>query len=92
MPEGVPATVTLDAARKIERASRIVNAEMSQELGLSDPLIRHTLVSVGTKSDRSGPSSGFGGWSSNISEVVIDLAPIKDRGNISAKVVAESLA
>ena len=88
MPEGVPAAVTLDAARKIERASRIVNTEMSQELGLSDPLIRHTLVSVGTKSARSGPGPGFGGWSSNISEVVIDLAPIKDRGNISAKVVA----
>ena len=57
MPEGVPASVTLEAARKIEVASQIVNEEMSEELGLSEPMIRHTLVSVGTKSERSGPGS-----------------------------------
>lgn len=88
MPEGVPASVTLEAARKIEVASQIVNEEMSEELGLSEPMIRHTLVSVGTKSERSGPGSPFSGWASNISEVVIDLAPISERGNISAKTVA----
>ena len=55
-------------SQKNRRASQIVNEEMGQELGLSEPLIRHTLVSVGTKSERSGPSSGFGGWASNISK------------------------
>lgn len=88
MPEGVPASATLAAARQIEEAAVVVNAEMSAELGLTGPLIRHTLVSVGTKSQRSGPGDGYGGWSSNIAEVVIDLASIDERNKISAKIVA----
>ena len=47
MPEGVPASVTLEAARKIEVASQIVNEEMSEELGLSEPMIRTPWLASG---------------------------------------------
>ena len=88
MPVGVPASQTLEAARRLEQASAVVNREMTTELGMSVPLVRHTFVSVGTKSQRSGPGDGFGGFASNISEVVLDLAPVSERGNISSKVIA----
>ncbi|MDC3124196.1 efflux RND transporter permease subunit [Gammaproteobacteria bacterium] len=88
MPEGVSANVTLEAARRIERASDIVSQQLTAELGLENPIAQHTLVSVGTKSQRSGPGNPFGGLSSNIAEVVIDLAPLAERGDISAKIFA----
>jgi multidrug efflux pump subunit AcrB len=88
MPEGVSANVTLEAARRIERASGIVSQQLTAELGLENPIAQHTLVSVGTKSQRSGPGNPFGGLSSNIAEVVIDLAPLAERGDISAKIFA----
>ena len=88
MPEGVSANVTLEAARRIERASGAVSQQLTAELGLEHPIVQHTLVSVGTKSQRSGPGDPFGGLSSNIAEIVIDLAPLAERGDISAKIFA----
>ena len=88
MPEGVSANVTLEAARRIERASGFVSQQLTAELGLENPIVQHTLVSVGTKSQRSGPGDPFGGLSSNIAEIVIDLAPLAERGDISAKIFA----
>ena len=88
MPEGVSANVTLEAARRIESASGAVSQQLTAELGLEHPIVQHTLVSVGTKSQRSGPGDPFGGLSSNIAEIVIDLAPLAERGDISAKIFA----
>ena len=88
MPEGTPATTTLEAADGLERAAGVVNKQLTQELDLAAPLVRHTFVSVGKRSQRSGPGDGFGGLSSNIAEVVVDLAPIAERGNISSKIFA----
>ena len=88
MPVGVPAAATLEAARRLERAAGAINEQLTQELGLAAPIVRHSLVSVGTRSQRSGPGDRPGAWSSNIAEVVVDLAPIAERGNISSKIFA----
>ena len=88
MPVGVPAATTLEAARRLERAAGVVNEQLTQELGLATPIVRHSLVSVGTRSQRSGPGDGPRAWSSNIAEVVVDLAPVAERGNISSKIFA----
>jgi multidrug efflux pump subunit AcrB len=88
MPEGIAAQTTLDAASKVEAASKRLNLEMTKELGLSSPLVRNALTSVGQKVDRNGPGAPPGPGRSNIAEIVIDLAPLKERKDVSAKVIA----
>ncbi|MEM7016171.1 MAG: efflux RND transporter permease subunit [Pseudomonadota bacterium] len=88
MPEGIAAETTLIAAQRMERAARRVNEEMTKELGMSVPLIRNILVSVGKNADRDGPPRPDGPGRSNIAEIVIDLAALEDRKKISSKVVA----
>jgi len=88
MPEGVSAETTLKAARRIERAAQRLNEELTAELGLSEPLVSNTLVSVGQEVDRNGPGRPMTAGRSNIAEVVIDLVVLEQRNNLSAKVVA----
>lgn len=88
MPEGVSAETTLKAARRIERAAQRINQELTAELGLSEPLVSNTLVSVGQEVDRNGPGRPMTAGRSNIAEVVIDLVVLEQRNNLSAKVVA----
>jgi len=88
MPEGVSAETTLEAARRIELAAQKINQELTQELGLSRPLVQNTLVSVGQEVDRNGPGRPMTAGRSNIAEVVIDLLVLDERNNLSAKVVA----
>ena len=87
LPEGIAAESTLAAAAHIEDAARRLSADMTEEMGLSDPLIRNILSSVGQTVDRGGPGRPSGAGRSNIAEIVIDLAPLAERNNISAKVV-----
>ncbi len=87
MPEGIAAETTLAAARKMEAAAHRLNESMTAELGLSQPLIRNVLSSVGQTVDRNGPGRPSGPGRSNIAEVVVDLAPLAERGDISSKVV-----
>ena len=88
MPEGVSAETTLEAARRIELAAQKVNEELTLELGLSSPLVKNTLVSVGQEVDRNGPGRPMTAGRSNIAEVVIDLVVLKERNNLSAKIIA----
>ncbi|MFT5929484.1 MAG: multidrug efflux pump subunit AcrB, partial [Candidatus Azotimanducaceae bacterium] len=87
MPEGVAAETTMKAAKKIEAAAQRLNEDMTAELGLSKPLIRNMLSSVGQNVDRDGPGRPSSAGRSNIAEIVIDLAPLAERNDISAKVV-----
>ncbi|MEM1436083.1 MAG: efflux RND transporter permease subunit, partial [Pseudomonadota bacterium] len=89
MPEGVPNSVTLRAAEQIERAAVRLNGEMTRELGLSTPLIQNTLTSIGINVDRDGPGRPPEAGRSNLAELVIDLLPLKERGNLSANVIAQ---
>ena len=88
MPEGVSAETTLEAARRIELAAQRINEEMTRELGLTQPMVKNTLVSVGQEVDRNGPGRPMTAGRSNIAEVVIDLVVLEERNNLSAKVVA----
>ena len=87
MPEGIAAETTMTAASKIEAAARRLNTELTDELGLDQPLIRNILSSVGQTVDRNGPGRPEGPGRSNIAEIVLDLAPLQERGELSSKVV-----
>lgn len=87
MPEGIAAEATMTAASHIEEAARRLNEDMTKELGLAQPLIRNVLSSVGQTVDRNGPGKPQGAGRSNIAEIVIDLAPLAERNEISSKVV-----
>jgi len=89
MPEGIAAETTMAAAQRLEAAAERVNEDMTAELGLSQPLIRNVLLSVGQSADRNGPGGPSGPGRSNIAEVVIDLAPLEERNLLSSKVVAK---
>ena len=91
MPEGTPAETTLAAARKIEEASKSVNSQLTRELDLAAPIIKHTFVTVGKRSSRGGPGNGGSPWGSNIGEVVVTLTPLKQRKDLSADIVADRL-
>ena len=88
LPEGIAAESTSNAAAQIEDAARRLSEDMTEELGLSRPLIRNILSSVGQTVDRNGPGGPIGPGRSNIAEIVIDLAPLAERNQISSKVVA----
>ncbi len=88
MPEGVHAETTLGAARRIEQAAHKLNEEMTESLGMSVPLVQNTLSSVGQLVDRNGPGRPEGPGRSNIAEVVIDLASLADRKQLSSKIIA----
>ena len=88
LPEGIAAESTSAAAAQIEDAAKRLSEEMTEELGLSRPLIRNILSSVGQTVDRNGPGRQIGPGRSNIAEIVIDLAPLAERNQISSKVVA----
>ncbi len=88
LPEGIAAETTLAAAQHIEAAAERLNEDLTKELGLSQPIIRNVLSSVGQNVDRDGPGRPMSAGRSNIAEIVIDLAPLAERAEISSKVVA----
>ncbi|MDG2276440.1 MAG: efflux RND transporter permease subunit [Pseudomonadales bacterium] len=88
LPEGIAAKTTMDAARRIEVAAQNVSDKMTSEMGLTAPLIRNVFSSVGQNADRNGPPRPESAGRSNIAEIVIDLAPLSERGYLSAKDVA----
>ncbi len=88
MPEGTPSRITVSAAAQIEQAAVQLNESFSDELGLSSPAIRNTFTSIGSLVDRDGPGRPPESGRSNIAEIVIDLAPLEERGGVSAKVIA----
>ncbi|MEM7078374.1 MAG: efflux RND transporter permease subunit [Pseudomonadota bacterium] len=87
MPEGVAAETTLAAAQRIEAAALELNTELTRELGLSQPIIQNIFSSVGKNVDRNGPGQPPGPGRSNIAEIVIDLAPLAERGDTPAAVL-----
>ncbi|MEM6999633.1 MAG: efflux RND transporter permease subunit [Pseudomonadota bacterium] len=84
LPEGIAAETTLAAAARIEAAAYRVGDNLSRELGLSQSMVRNVFSSVGQNVDRNGPGRPMSSGRSNIAEIVIDLAPLAERGNISS--------
>ena len=88
LPEGIAVETTLVAAQQMVKAAERVNADMTNELQLNQPLIRNIFSSIGQQGDRQGPGRPAGPGQSNMAEVAIELAPLAERNNLSAKVVA----
>ena len=88
LPEGVAAETTLEAALQMQRGAQALNEEIVANYALSQPLVRNTLSSVGQKVDRNGPGEPPGPGRSNLAEIVIDIVPFAERGNLSAKEIA----
>ena len=88
LPEGVAAETTLKAALQMQKGAQELNDEIVQRYNLSQPLVKNTLSSVGQKVDRNGPGEPPGPGRSNLAEIVIDILPFEERGNLSAKEIA----
>lgn len=88
LPEGVAAATTLKAALQMQKGAQELNDEIVQRYNLSQPLVKNTLSSVGQKVDRNGPGEPPGPGRSNLAEIVIDILPFEERGNLSAKEIA----
>ena len=88
MPEGTPSRVTVAAAARTEQAAVQLNKDFGEELGLEFPVIRDTFTSIGSLVDRDGPGRPPEAGRSNIAEIVIALAPLDERAETSAKVLA----
>lgn len=88
MPEGTPSRITVAAAARIEEAAVKLNSGFTEDFGFESDVIRNTFTSIGSLVDRDGPGRPPEAGRSNIAEIVIDLAPLDERGNTSAKVLA----
>ena len=89
MPEGIPSVVTVQAAARIEKAAVLLNDEYNERYAFTEPMIRNSLTSIGVLVDRDGPGRPPEAGRSNIAEVVIDLAKLSERRNISAKEISK---
>lgn len=89
LPEGISAETTMAAATRMQQAAVRLNQTFEEELNLTQPIIRNVFTSVGQNVDRNGPGRPMTSGRSNIAEVVVDLAPIKERAGISSKVIAK---
>jgi multidrug efflux pump subunit AcrB len=89
LPQGVSIEATTAAALRIERAAETLRETLDRELAPEDgSIVINILSSIGVAVERDGPSRGGGSGRSHFAEVVIELRPLAERGNLSAKAVA----
>ncbi|PCH61822.1 MAG: cobalt-zinc-cadmium resistance protein [SAR86 cluster bacterium] len=102
MPLGVPISITEEAVQLLEDAAIELQAELDEELvslkvmGMApqstESVVRSVLTIVGGSAPRGGPGFGGGGpssGSSHIAEVVMDLTPFFDRGELSSAAIRD---
>ena len=89
MPEGISVDVTSKAAGLIEVAGEKLREELNAQMG-HDGVITNQFSTIGMSADRGrGPSMASGPGRSHFAEVVVELAPLSERDNMSAKDVAK---
>ncbi len=88
MPEGVSVETTIDAALQIERATEVLDRELSEELGRDSPVIINQLTSIGKPAQRDGFRDQPQPGRSHFAEVVIELPPARERDNRSTVEIA----
>ncbi|MCZ6659168.1 MAG: efflux RND transporter permease subunit [Gammaproteobacteria bacterium] len=91
MPEGVSVAVTTRAAKQIERGIQELNTEFTAQLELDHPFIVNQLTSIGMSVPKTGPPRRPSPGRSHFAEIVIELVPLGERDNMSAKTVAKRL-
>ncbi|MDH3641045.1 MAG: efflux RND transporter permease subunit [Gammaproteobacteria bacterium] len=89
LPEGIAVEETSVAANLIEVAGEKLGEELDAQVG-REGVIVNQFSTIGTSADRSsGPGLPSRPGRSHFAEVVIELAPLAERNNISAKDVAK---
>jgi multidrug efflux pump subunit AcrB len=89
MPEGVAADVTAQAAQQLEASARQLQRELDRNRAPEQgSVVGNMLTSIGAAVERQGPGRGATSGRSHFAEVVIELVPLKQRGGLSAKDVA----
>lgn len=100
MPEGVAVSITEQAVQKLERAAFELSAELDRELqelkaaGLApestERVVDNILTVIGQRAARGGPpTEGRSVGGSHIAEVVINLTPFFERGQLSSAVIRD---
>jgi multidrug efflux pump subunit AcrB len=90
MPEGVSVDVTARAAEQLERAARTLQRELDAEISpAGGSVVVNMLSSIGVVVERDGPNRGNNSGRSHYAEVVIELLPLEQRGDLSARAVAQ---
>ena len=87
MPRGIAVDVTSQAARIVEEAAFELTRELEQETGIPD-IVVNQFTTVGQQADRESQAIRAQSGQSHIAEVVLELKPIAERGDLSAKEVA----
>ena len=89
LPQGVTVDQTIEAAHQIEVGAVKLNEELTRQLGRESNVIVNQLTSIGTAVHRDGPGERPRPGRSHFAEVVIELPPARQRGNLSTKTVAK---
>jgi len=89
MPEGTSVDITARAAERLENAAEVLRGELDERITPADgSVIVNMLTSIGAVVERDGPRRGSGSGRSHFAEVVIELLPIAERDDLSAKAVS----
>jgi multidrug efflux pump subunit AcrB len=89
LPEGVSVDVTERAVEQIEAAARVLQKELDDHVQPAQgSVVINLLSSIGTVVERGGPGRSGGAGRSHFAEVVIELRPLAERNQLSAKNVA----
>jgi multidrug efflux pump subunit AcrB len=100
MPEGVAVSITEQAVDKLEQAALELSSELDQELvdlkasgkapATTERIVDNILTVIGQRAARGGPPTGGSGpGGSHIAEVVMNLTPFFDRGEISSELIRD---
>ncbi|MBT4159949.1 MAG: efflux RND transporter permease subunit, partial [Gammaproteobacteria bacterium] len=91
MPEGINVEYTEEAARRLEQTAHETIKEVNADLGLTDDesVMLHVFQSIGANAARRSGPAVFSAGGSHLAEVVIDLAPIKDRPGWNTNRIAD---
>ncbi|MBP6050903.1 MAG: efflux RND transporter permease subunit [Pseudomonadales bacterium] len=83
MPEGTSAEVTQRAARRLESSAERLRERLDQGRSAQESVVLHTMTSVGKRIGRGTLEFG-GSEGSNYAEVLIELAPYRERGGMNS--------
>jgi multidrug efflux pump subunit AcrB len=86
MPEGISVDVTSRAAAIIAQAGNELASQLEAER--QTQVVKNQFSSIGVAAARARPDWGGSAGRSHFAEVVLELAPLAERGDVSAKMVA----
>lgn len=88
MPPGTPLARTEAAVRRLEDAALRIEDEYQRKFGTTQPLVVHTLSSIGRQTPRGGPASLAGGGGTHLAQIRLELPPWKERELTSSEIGA----